>query len=259
MRMLSDSEKRFIDISKKILSELREKRPLIHVISNVVTLEPVADVILATGAIPVAAYAPEEVEEVTSRAQGLLLNTGTPTSERRSSYLIAGRAAKSKGIPIILDPVGVGLSKFRIEIVDEILTKVRPDVIRMNRGEASFLVRRDASHLKGVDAVGDDLTDDEIKDFARELGSVLVITGRENVVTNGEDFFKTDLGNPLLKYETGAGCMLDGVIASFLSVPNFSIFEKASAALTLFNYLSMGSDPSNLKRSLIHAIKSLEA
>ena len=259
MRMLNDLEKKFIDISKKILADLRETQPLIHVISNVVTLESVADVVLATGAVPVAAYAPEEVEEVTSRAQSLLLNTGTPTAERRRSYILAGRSAKTKGIPVILDPVGVGISRFRIEIIDEIMREVRPDVIRMNVGEASFLVKRDSSRLRGVDAIDDSLDENELKEFSANSGAVLVITGEENIVTDGKNFFKTNLGNPLMKYETGAGCMLDGVIASFLAHERFSIFERVSAALTLFNYLSMVSERSNLKRSLIHAIKRYEA
>lgn len=255
MKMLNDSEKKFIDISKNILDIIRKRRPLIHVISNVVTLESLADVVLATGGIPIAAYSPEEVGEVVENSSALLLNTGTPDRERREAYIRAGTAAKSKGIPILLDPVGVGITKLRSKIFREIMEKTLPTVIRMNWGEAQYVINEDKGALKGVDSLIENGVEDDVVRYAKEKSIVLVVTGRKNIVTDGENTFVTFLGNPLMKSLTGAGCMLDGVLTTFLTVEEFSVFKRMAAGLTFYNFVSTKIDSSNIRQSLIHKIR----
>ena len=258
MKMLSDSEKKFIDISEKILDKVREKRPLIHAISNVVTIESLADVIHATGGIPIAAYSPLEVEEVVGKSDALLLNTGTPDRVRKEAYKKAGIVAKRMGIPILLDPVGVGFTAFRSEIFRDIMENALPSVIRMNWGEVKYVISNDRKGLKGVDSLIENGMENKVVKYAEEKGLTIVVTGKKNIVTDGKNTFVTFLGNPLMKSVTGAGCMLDGVLAVFLTVEGFSIFERMAAGLTLYNFVSTRIDPRNPKQDLIYKIRTFK-
>ena len=112
------------------LEQLREKRPLIHAITNVVTINDVANLLLACGARPIMANAPEEVEEITALADGLVLNLGTPNLQTISSMFLSGKKANALGIPVVLDPVGVGASRLRRETAARLLQEVRFSVIR---------------------------------------------------------------------------------------------------------------------------------
>ncbi len=255
MKMLKDSEKKYIDFSAKILRDLSARKPLVHIISNIVTIESVADMVLATGASPIAAHAPEEVAEITQQANSLLLNTGTPDTPRFEAYLKAGNAAREKGIPVIFDPVGVGISEFRSRISRTIITNVKPTIIRMNHGEAAFIVRSEKNSLKGVDSVGDPVDESELINFAKENSVILVVTGAINRVTNGRETFETKLGNPLLRKITGGGCMLDAVIASFVTSTLGTIFDRTIAALVFYNYLSMKLKEGDVKRQLITLVR----
>ncbi len=258
MRMLSDSEKKFIDISAKILEQIKKNRPLIHIISNVVTIESLADVVLATGGIPIAAYSPLEVEEVVRRSDALLLNTGTPDRVRREAYKKAGVVAKIQGIPILLDPVGVGFTTFRSEIFREIMENALPTVLRMNWGEAKYVISDDRKSLKGVDSLIENGVEHEVVKYAKEKDLTVVVTGKKNIVTDGKNTFVTFLGNPLMKSVTGAGCMLDGVLAVFLTVKEFSVFERMAAGLTFYNFVSTQIDIRDPKQDLIYRIRTFK-
>ncbi len=258
MKMLKDSEKKFIDFSAKILEDLRKRNPLVHIISNIVTIESVADMVLATGALPIAAHAPEEVEEITSRADSLLLNTGTPDSQRFEAYLRAGTIAKNRRIPVIFDPVGAGISEFRAKITKTILKEIRPTIIRMNHGEAAFVVKSDKNSLKGVDSTAEAVDRSDLLGFAKENSVILIVTGKSNIVTDGELIFETDLGNPNLKKITGGGCMLDAVVASFAASNIGTIFERATSALVFYNYLSTKLNRDDIKRELIVMVKNFQ-
>ncbi len=254
--MLKDLEKRYIDFSVRILEDLRSRSPLVHIISNAVTIESVADMVLATGALPIAAHAPEEVGEVTSRADSLLLNTGTPDSQRFESYLISGKVAKEKGIPVTFDPVGAGISRFREKITKTILDKVCPRIVRMNQGEAAFIVKSDKKSLRGVDSLEINMEKHDLERFARENRVILVVTGRTNIVTDGKNTFETLLGNPVMKRVTGGGCMLDAIIASFAASSIGSILDRTVSALVLYNYLSTKLSGKGIKEELISSVRN---
>ncbi len=256
MKMLNDSEKKFIDISKEILKQIRKKRPLIHVISNVVTIESLADIILATGGVPIAAYSPEEVEEVVKKSNALLLNTGTPDEERKEAYLKAGIRAKIEGIPVLLDPVGVGFTSYRSKIFREIMEENLPTVVRMNWGEALYVIKNDKNALKGVDSLVESGMEEEVRKYAEEKGVVIIITGKKNIVTDGKTTFVTFIGNPLLRFFTGTGCMLDGVLTTFLAAEEFNVFERMVSGIVLYNYVSLGISPVNVKQDLIYRVRT---
>lgn len=234
-----------------LIGLIREKQPLIHCITNYVTAGDVANAILACGASPVMADYPREVAEVTSLADCLLLNTGTPKDTTESSILLAGREANRLGRPIIFDPVGIGISRFRTEMILCILKEVKTSVIRGNASEIKFLLNEltmssSQNHKlmsQGVDVSPDDQitsnNQNNLAETARALsvmtGAVIIITGSTDIVSTWEETCLIKNGSPLMSRITGAGCMLNGVIASYtaalqISSSRPSLHERFMAA-----------------------------
>lgn len=137
------------------LALLREHRPLIHHLTNFVVMNDCANIVLAAGASPVMAHAPEEVAELAAVSGALVLNIGTLTTEWIDSMIAAGRAANAAGVPVVLDPVGAGATRLRTDSCLRILQEVRVSVVRANVSEAAVLAGQDA-RVKGVDAVSGD-------------------------------------------------------------------------------------------------------
>lgn len=217
------------------LDRIRETRPLVHCITNVVTVESVANAVLAIGASPIMASAAEEVEAVAERADALLINTGTLQPEALRAMLLAGKTANEKDIPVVLDPVGAGVSQFRTEAVQQILHNVKVDVIRCNASEAQTLLGMGHQGL-GVDAVEPKLHDAKqdgewvgaYRALAQKLDAVVCVTGEVDVVTDGDKVVLLRNGTPLLRKVTGTGCMTSALIASAIACSGNAL---ASAAL----------------------------
>lgn len=201
-----------------LLALVRDRRPLIHHITNFVTAGDVANITLALGASPVMARAPEEVEEVAAHAGALVLNTGTLTSEVGTVMLRAGRAANARGIPVVLDPVGAGGTAFRTTWVRRLLGELRCACIRGNAGEIAALGGRPGA-LRGVDAAGAIAgIGDLARRVARETGAVVAATGSEDLVTDGVTSLRIANGHPLLGRITGSGCMATAAVAAASAV-----------------------------------------
>lgn len=215
------------------LAAARRKKPLVHCIVNLVTLNTVANVLLAAGGSPVMAFAPEEVEEVTGRADALVLNTGTLTANRVHAMLIAGRRAVARGIPIVLDPVGVGMSAMRNRAVQGILSQTPVQVLRGNPSEVLAL-RGTQVPAAGVDAVH---TTEEAQEAAVELAAELqmtvAVTGSADLVTDGRRTVRVENGHPLLTRVTGTGCAATALIGMFLAVEADPL-QAAATALAFF-------------------------
>ena len=145
---------------KERMERVREKKPLIHNITNYVTANACANILLACGASPIMADDPEEVEEITALCSGLNINIGTLSSRTIPSMLAAGKKANSLGSPVLLDPVGVGASGFRKETVERLLKEIHFTVIRGNVSEIKILAGSDVN-LRGVDADGADRVTEE--------------------------------------------------------------------------------------------------
>lgn len=198
---------------------LREKKPLIHCISNIVTANDCANLLLAVGASPIMAQAPEEMEEISSAADAVVLNTGTPSGEKFAACLRAGRTACRAGIPVVLDPVGVGASRWRLDHVQALLREVRPSILRVNYGEAAALLRGGQAE-QGVDSLTPPARDAAAaaSALARALSTVVLLSGTEDVVTDGEAVVTVTGGSHRMRSVTGAGCMLSVLCGGFSAV-----------------------------------------
>ncbi|MCM3764390.1 hydroxyethylthiazole kinase [Neobacillus niacini] len=215
------------------LQKVRAENPLVHNITNVVVTNFTANGLLALGASPVMAYAAEEVAEMAQLAKALVLNIGTLNSQIVEAMLVAGRAANERGIPVIFDPVGAGATRFRTESAKEIMNKVKVGIIRGNAAEIANVVG-EKWEIKGVDAGQTQGNIVELAETAaKKLNCIVVITGKEDVITDGETIYLVGNGHPLLTKVTGAGCLLTSVIGAFAGVEK-DLLVSAVAALTFY-------------------------
>jgi len=217
----------------RTLAAVRTKRPLVHSISNPVSLNTVANALLAAGGSPVMAAAPEEVEEIVGHADALVLNIGALTEHRRQAMRIAGRQAYNRGIPIALDPVGVGASAMRIRTVQEILAQTPVSVVRGNPSEILALRHKEVRPA-GVDAVhSPGQARKAAEELAAEYRITVAATGASDLVTDGRRTLTVGNGHPLLTKITGTGCTATAMVGLFLAVAPDPL-RSAAAALAFF-------------------------
>jgi hydroxyethylthiazole kinase len=220
------------------LDSLRKRNPLIHNITNFVVMNYTANALLAMGASPVMAHAPNEVEEMVGLAGALVLNIGTLSDEWVGSMLTAGKAAAARGLPVVLDPVGSGATALRTRSARRIIADVRPAVIRGNASEVLSL--RDASSkTKGVDALHS--VDDAARTagaLARELNATLAITGPVDLVTDGQRTARVSNGHALMGCVTGTGCTATAAIGAFMAVDP----DPLGAAATALAYFGLAGE-----------------
>ncbi len=213
---------------------IRERRPLVHQITNYVVMNETANATLALGALPVMAHAPEEVEEMVGFAGALVLNIGTLSEHWVEAMLLAGKAANARGIPVVLDPVGAGATRFRTETAALILDEVNVAVLRGNAGEVATLVGIGAE-VRGVESIGAGAEPAELAlEAGRSLGLVASVTGPVDHVSDGETVIAVANGDPLLAAVTGTGCMSSALTGCFLAAKAESPLEAAAEALTAF-------------------------
>ncbi len=211
------------------LKALREKKPLIHNITNYVVMNYTANILLAVGASPVMAHAREEVEEMVSFAGALVLNIGTLTPNWIESMIKAGRRANELNIPIILDPVGSGATKLRTESAKRIIDELSVSVIRGNASEVLSLAREN-SRTKGVDSLHSvDEAAEAATFLADELKTTLAITGEIDLVTDGKRTYRVSNGHKLMGFVTGTGCAATAIIGAFLAVDEDPVTATATA------------------------------
>lgn len=203
-----------------LLEQIRKREPLVHHITNYVTVNDCANVVLAIGASPIMADDVGEVEEVVALADALVLNMGTLSQRTVPSMTAAGKRANDLGIPVILDPVGAGISKLRKTTARRICKEVKISIIRGNHSEISFLAG-EASMAKGVDTSREDEKKDArsvAEKLAKELGCVVAVTGAVDVVTDGRRMVTIYNGNPMLSRVTGTGCMTTSLVGAYAGV-----------------------------------------
>jgi hydroxyethylthiazole kinase len=216
------------------LRRLRETKPLVHQITNYVVMNETANATLALGALPVMAHAREEVEEMVAISGALVLNIGTLSPHWVEAMLLAGRAANEHGVPVVLDPVGVGATTYRTETAKRILDEVRVTVLRGNAGEVARLVGVEAEvrGVESIDAGGDPA--DLARTAGAQLGLVASVTGPVDHVSDGETVVAVANGHPLLASITGTGCMSSALTGCFLAVNRDRPLEAAAEALVAF-------------------------
>jgi hydroxyethylthiazole kinase len=215
------------------LGLIRERKPLVHNITNYVVMNETANAILALGALPVMAHAKDEVREMVGLAGALVLNIGTLSEDWIEAMLLAGTAANENGVPVVLDPVGVGATAYRTDTARRILAAVDVAVLRGNAGEVATLVGVEAE-VRGVESVGVAGDPAELaQQAARTLGLVASVTGPVDHISDGERSAAVGNGNPLLASITGTGCMSTAITGCFLAAKD-DRFEAAVEALVAF-------------------------
>jgi hydroxyethylthiazole kinase len=215
------------------LARLRQRKPLIHQITNYVVMNETANATLALGALPVMAHAAEEVEEMVGYAGALVLNIGTLSPHWVDAMISAGRAANERGVPVVLDPVGAGATRYRTDTAKRILDTVRVAALRGNPGEVATLAGV-AAEMRGVESIGAGAAPAELAlEAAGALGLVVSVTGPVDQVSDGERVAAISNGDPMLATITGTGCMASAVTGCFLSVAD-SAFDGAVEALVAF-------------------------
>ncbi len=219
-------------MAEKFLEQIRASRPLIHNITNYVTAGDCANMLLAVGASPIMADAPEEAEEIAAACQGLNLNMGTFSKSHLQAMMVAGRQATAMGKPVVLDPVGIGASAFRRKGVESLLQAIRFTAIRGNLSEISTIAAITTGEKitgdggRGVDGdqkaiiTKDDLEDIivRIKPLAKSLNTIIMLSGAKDVITDGKAVAIIENGHPLMSKVTGAGCQLGALTAAFFTV-----------------------------------------
>ena len=211
-------------VMRKIIQNVRNKTPLVHFITNYVTVNDVANMMLACGGSPIMSDELSDVEDITTICNATVINIGTLNGNTIASMLVAGKRANELGHPVILDPVGAGASVYRTATTFELLKEVKFSVIRGNISEIKTVYSGSGS-TKGVDAdVADVVTEKNLQEtiaFAQALsektGAIIVITGAIDIIAKGEHAYIARNGVATMSRITGTGCMLDGVIAGFIA------------------------------------------
>jgi hydroxyethylthiazole kinase len=222
---------RFTDIGRSAgedLTAIRSSKPLIHNITNYVVMNETANAILCLGALPVMAHAAEEVEEMASIAGAVVLNIGTLTPDLVDSMVLAGRAANAAGVPVVLDPVGAGATRVRIEACERLIAEVDIAVICGNAGEIAILSGGDGE-VRGVESIGTYDVPRAAAALAGKAECVVAVTGAVDHVTDGRRALSVSNGHPLMATITGSGCMSTTMIASFAAVQPDSLLASAEA------------------------------
>jgi hydroxyethylthiazole kinase len=220
------------------LMALREKKPLIHNITNYVVMNYTANALLAMGASPVMAHAQNEVEDMVSFAGALVLNIGTLTDDWIRSMIKAGKKASQLETPIVLDPVGSGATPLRTNSAKSIISETRITVIRGNASEILSL-RDENSKTKGVDSIHSvDDAAEAARNLAEELHTTLAITGPVDLITDGKRIIRVSNGHPLMAYVTGTGCTATTTIGAFLAVDN----DPLSATATALSFFGLAGE-----------------
>lgn len=223
---------------KICFDNVRNTAPLIHNITNYVTANDVANVLLACGGSPIMSDDIEEVEEITSICSGLNINIGNLDKSTISSMFLAGKKANQLGRNVLLDPVGVGASKLRTDTARKLMKEITFDVIRGNISEIKTLAFGSGS-TKGVDAdVADAITEETLdsavmfaKNFAKTCGCIIAITGAIDMVADEESCYVIRNGRPEMGRITGTGCQLSGMMTAFLTANSQNLLEAAAAAV----------------------------
>lgn len=223
---------------KRQFDLLRKTMPLIHNITNYVTVNDVANILLACGGSPIMSDEAEDVEDITSICNGLNINIGTLHKSSIEGMLRAGKKANDLHHPILLDPVGAGASKFRTETALGLMQELNLAVIRGNISEIKTLALGSGT-TKGVDAdVSDAVTEENleqaiefVKVFSKKTGTIIAVTGRIDLVTDGNRCYVIRNGRPEMGKITGTGCQLSGMMTAFITANPDEMLEAAAAAV----------------------------
>lgn len=217
------------------LESVKRIKPLVHHITNYVTVNDCANVCLAIGASPVMADDINEVCDIVSISKSLVLNIGTLNKRTVDSMVQAGLKANELGVPVILDPVGAGASGLRNQTAALLMEKIKFNIIRGNLSEIRFLTENHSS-TKGVDVSDDDMSEcaeDIALCCAHKRGCVVAITGKTDIVSDGKQIISIENGHEMLSGVTGTGCMCSSLIGAFCGANAEPLLSAAAGILCM--------------------------
>ncbi len=254
------------------LDNVRAKSPLIHNITNYVTVNDVANIILACGGSPIMADDPDDAYEITQICNGLNINIGTLNARTIPSMFRAGHKASELGHALLLDPVGAGASSRRTNTALELMKEIKFDVIRGNSSEIKTLFMG-SGNTHGVDASAVDAVNDSnldsmiefVKVFAKSYGSVIALTGAIDLVADSEKCYVIRNGRSEMGRITGTGCMLSGIMTAFIAAnPEHKLSASAAAVCMLglageigYSRLQAGEGNATYRDRIINAIYNM--
>lgn len=255
------------------VDQVRANVPLVHNITNYVTVNDVANVLLACGGSPIMSDDPKDVEDITSICGGLNINIGTLNQRTVEGMFLAGKKANELGHAVLLDPVGAGASAFRTETALKLIQEIKFDVIRGNISEIKTLALGSGT-TKGVDAdVADAVTEENldqsiafVKTFAKKMGCIIAVTGSIDLVSDGTKCYVIRNGRPEMGKITGTGCQLSGVMTAFITAnPEEKLKAAAAAVCTMglageigFSRMQEGDGNSTYRNRIIDAIYNMD-
>ena len=255
------------------MKNLRESTPLIHNITNYVTVNDVANILLACGASPIMSDESEDVYDITSICGGLNINIGTLNERSIKAMFVAGHRANELGHVVLLDPVGAGASRLRTETALKLTTEIHFDVIRGNISEIKTLALGSGT-TKGVDPdVADAVTEENLdkmirfsEEFAKKMDCIIAITGAIDLVADSANCYVIRNGRPEMGRITGTGCQLSGMMTAFLAANKNDKLEAAAAAVSAmglageigFAHMQAGDGNSTYRNRIIDAIYNMD-
>ncbi len=215
------------------IGRLKNQKPIIHHITNYISINDCANITLAIGASPIMANDPAEVEEVVAQSAALVLNLGTPNTRMLESMLLAGKKANELGIPVVLDPVGVGFTQIRTRTVEQVALCVRLTAVRGNLAE----IQRMAgvySAMRGLDSLADEgNAAATVRLAAQQMGCLVAATGPVDFISDGWSVCRVENGDAMMSQITGAGCMTTSLVASCCGAMGASLASVASGVMLM--------------------------
>jgi hydroxyethylthiazole kinase len=244
-----------------MLRAVRIQTPLIHHITNYVTVNDCANITLCAGGAPVMAHAPDEVEEMVQYAGALVLNIGTLDQVQIEAMLLAGKAAAARDIPVVLDPVGAGATPLRTNTARRLMKELSISILKGNAGEIGVLAGVDAK-VRGVDSAGMSADPAEVAStYADRTGMTVVMSGATDTISDGNRVLYVDNGSPLMGTISGTGCMAASVTGVYTAVNRDPVVSSA-AALAAFGIAgeraaNLARGPGSFKIALFDALSAL--
>ena len=249
------------------LESLRAVRPRVHCIANYVTANDCANLLLACGASPIMADDPQETAQITAACAGLAVSLGTPSARRLEGMALAATKAAELGLPSVLDPVGVGGSALRMEAARRMLDEAGFTAIRGNGAEIAALnsLALNGAGIDDVSPCADGL--ETAQSLARRTGAVVILSGEQDIVTDGRTAFRVSNGHGMMRLVTGAGCMLTALVGAYLAANPGQALEAALAAVCAMGVcgeraharLRPGEGNASYRNHLIDAVYALTA
>lgn len=216
-----------------VLRKVRESTPLIQAITNYVTINDCANILLCFGASPAMCEAKTEVEDFAGLISALYINIGTLNEEQKEAAVLAARRASELNKPVVLDPVACGAIPRKMDVIKELLEVAEISVIKGNTGEIKFLAGH-AGKVRGVDSIDDGQGAVEAcRSLARRYGTVVAATGETDIITDGERVCRIHNGTTMLTMITGAGCMVGALTAAAAGVSGDRFVSSAAAVLAM--------------------------